>query len=50
VTLLLRWRVTNALFAYTTFTRLFHRYHEPDTRLQAIVGRGSRGRLAQPPE
>jgi ferredoxin len=50
VTLLLRWRVTNALFAYTTFTRLFHRYHEPDTRLQAIVGHGTQSRPAPPPE
>lgn len=33
---LIRIRQVNALFTYTTFTHLYPRYHEPDTRLQDI--------------
>jgi len=38
---LVRWPVVNTLFTYTTFTRLFRRYHEPGTRLGELAsGKG----------
>ena len=36
-TLLLRVRPINAFFAYTTFTRIFRRYREPDTTLKDLT-------------
>jgi hypothetical protein len=38
---LLRLRLFNQLFTYTTFTRLWKRYREPDTRRQHLL-RGKR--------
>jgi ferredoxin len=38
--LLLRISVLNRIVAYTTFTRLFRRYHEPETKLKELVGKG----------
>ena len=35
--LLTRISLVNKLFTYTTFTRIFRRYHEPDTRLKHIA-------------
>ena len=36
---LVRWPAINTFFAYTTFTRLFRRYHEPGTRLGDLAAR-----------
>ena len=35
---LIRIRRVNLLFTYTTFTRLYPRYHEPETRLRELGG------------
>jgi ferredoxin len=37
LTVLLRVRAINALFAYTTLTRYWRRYHEPDTVVKDLV-------------
>jgi hypothetical protein len=36
VTLLIRIPVINKAFTWTTFTRVWRRYHEPETRLKEI--------------
>jgi Pyruvate/2-oxoacid:ferredoxin oxidoreductase delta subunit len=36
---LARWPAFNALLTWTTFTHLYRRYHEPDTRLRQVVGK-----------
>jgi Pyruvate/2-oxoacid:ferredoxin oxidoreductase delta subunit len=44
---LVRVPLLNKIFSYTTPTRLYRRYHEPDTKLNEIAGRP--GRSADPP-
>lgn len=36
---LIKFRLINILFTYTTFTHLYPRYHEPDTQLKEIAGK-----------
>lgn len=35
---LIRFPLVNAIFAYTTLTRYYRRYHQPETRLKALMG------------
>lgn len=39
---LIRWKPLNTLFSYTTLTRFFRRYHEPDTKLKHLTLKSTR--------
>lgn len=39
---LMRWRPIRLVFAYTTFTRWFRRYREPETSVQDLPGQEAR--------
>jgi len=44
--ILIRWKPIALFFAWTTFTRLFRRYHEPETGLSDLIGE-TPGKAAQ---
>lgn len=43
---LIRWKPLNTLFSYTTLTRFFRRYHEPNTRLKHLALKSIRKKQA----
>jgi hypothetical protein len=38
---LIRWKPVNLLFTWTTFTHIFRRFHDPETKVSDLSGRQS---------